>query len=231
MQDKITVNGVPLHEFLNENEPISDDEKRSRLFEQSRDKIFRYHSIKDKYEYTEKNGKVKKLGKFEVNLANYKNEFKKQIEAYNLNKIAVVILMVNAGKKIDVKQAGEIVVNFSKEHNIKVKPTVRHSLRHIFGRLPKMKIGEYIEVFNMGNQKLPNEYLLSMEFADNNTFEQAYKFISRLPYIVPKESIKPLIVEKKELPQKNSISINSLDKIPGITIQGDIHIHIHIHNK
>lgn len=235
MQDNITVNNVPLREFLNEHEPLSDEEKRSRVFKDAQEKVFKYHKSKPRFDYAEKNGRVKRLSKYEINRENFENELKKQIEAVNTTKMAIVVMMSEKDRFFTTIEVADMISFFAEQHDLEVSGKLRHAMRMVVGSLARTELGKYIVCKDRKHNHAHNRYKFTEFLIENFTFEEA--FAMQRNKVVKKVYAQKEVVreEKKEenptpIIEKPStaISLKTLKQFPGITIQGDIHIHLHL---
>lgn len=239
MQDKITVNGVPLNEYLNENESVSDEEKRTILFENSKEKVFNYHKSRQRFVHHELNGKVRHMNKFEINCSNFENELKLQFKENNLPRMAIAVMMVEKDILMSTIDVGNKLISFAENNDIEVdKKKLLYSMRIIVGGLQHTELSKYMLYSERKNKQRHNMYKFNEFFKENFTFKEAYELHKkkldksiRNKIESVEQPFKPQLPQETASVEKPQISLKSIPNIPGITIQGDIHIHIHIHSK
>lgn len=245
MQDQITVNGVPLSEFLNENEPISDEEKRSRLFEQSNDPVFKYHKTRGKIEYKEKNGKVRIMNKHEINKANYEIELLTQLKDEQWQRCAVIIMMQEK-KDFTIKTIIKILKEFAGKHNIDLPENINHIYRVYLAMIRRSEAGKYLIFTERKKNIKSNLYRFDDFFIENFTYLEAFLMLKNRR---PTNETHNKTVEQKNEEVKQEVKIKDLvsdehieikekienfvkDEIKKSTFTfGDIHLHFHINFK
>lgn len=245
-KDGITVNGMMLNEFLRDKESIEDEIKSKKLIKDGFEKFVANKHIKAKYPpKKDKNGKVKILGKLEVNMMNFKEDLKRELSAKKVLRCIVIVIVAHSEKRLyTTKEISDILIKFGKEHNINVNPNINWPVRSSLGTIRRSKLGDYIEYHKRDHKRNAAEIGLKSEYKSKFTTKEALEMveIEQVQRVVNRKTKK----EDLQLSEKNENHVINLEETsvtnkvvdelkkissgdgPLFTIQGDIHIHINI---
>jgi hypothetical protein len=218
MTDAITVNGVMLSEFLRDKEQLSEEVRRNTLIREVKENVFRYNPLHARYrEHKEKNGRVKILGNFEKNHANFENFMIRQMkEEYKVSNLTLIVLLCYEKDRFySSSDISDIIKYIADKNNIELanlnpEPGVRLTLSVLY----RKEISMYMERVK-SNSTAPMEYRIVEDGLEKLSLEKALELSKNN---LPRKSNQNMRVKtEKEIPVEKYPEVIESEKINKIS--------------
>jgi hypothetical protein len=214
----ISVNGIMLEEYVRDRELISEEIERINLIGEVNNRVFLNRHISPKYKETkEKNGRVKILGNFEKNHANFENFMIRQMkEEYKVSNLTLIILLCYEKDRFySSADISDIIKEIADKNNIELtnlnpEPGVRLTLSVLY----RKEISMYMERVKP-NSTAPMEYRIVEDGLEKLSLEKALELSKNN---LPRKSNQNMRVKtKKEIPVEKYPEVIESEKINKIS--------------
>lgn len=151
-KNAIMVNDMMLGEYLRDNESIEEEIKSKEFIKEGFNPIQLKRHIREKYETKpEKNGEVKILGQYEINLANYPKRMEIALKREEYKQQLILVLLISKEEEgfLNLTIVADKINEFAKQHNIRInEKKMRHAVRGALGWVIRSKLYEHMVYHN-----------------------------------------------------------------------------------